>query len=263
MSLDQIGNYRFDINVAKGLFKKRSLMFLFAQGFVGVFPWNVITYWFFRYLETERKYEPGQVLATMAPAILVLASGYFVGGFLGDFFFKRTPRGRLLVSMAGVLTGAVLFFILMKIPMDQPETFSIFLMATALFIPFSSPNVTSTVYDITLPEVRSTALSIQYFIENAGAALAPLIAGFIAREFNTRAGHSANMCIRLAAGSCAAGIYCRSCAPRHCHAAQPDAPTRRERDRSSCLLTSKYYHLLPALLVNVGGCWRPLALAPL
>ncbi|MCU0502943.1 MAG: hypothetical protein MUC51_14485, partial [Anaerolineae bacterium] len=30
------------------------------------------------------------------------------------------------------------------------------------------------------PEVRSTALAIQYFIESAGAALAPLIAGIIA-----------------------------------------------------------------------------------
>ena len=56
------------------------------------------------------------------------------------------------------------------------------LLMTALFIPFASPNVISTVYDITLPEVRSTALAVQYFIENAGAALAPFLAGLIARE---------------------------------------------------------------------------------
>jgi MFS family permease len=49
-------------------------------------------------------------------------------------------------------------------------------------MPFASPNVISTVYDITLPEVRSTALAIQYFIENAGAALAPLLAGYIADQ---------------------------------------------------------------------------------
>jgi MFS family permease len=54
-------------------------------------------------------------------------------------------------------------------------------MLTSIFIPFSSPNVISTVYDITLPEVRSTALAIQYFIENGGAALAPLLAGIIAK----------------------------------------------------------------------------------
>jgi len=58
------------------------------------------------------------------------------------------------------------------------------LMLTALFIPFASPNVISTVYDITLPEVRSTALAVQYFIENGGAALAPLLAGIIAVNYS-------------------------------------------------------------------------------
>jgi MFS family permease len=41
--------------------------------------------------------------------------------------------------------------------------------------------VISTVYDVTLPEVRSTALAIESFIENGGAALAPLLAGLIAK----------------------------------------------------------------------------------
>jgi fucose permease len=40
--------------------------------------------------------------------------------------------------------------------------------------------VVSTVYDVTLPEVRSTALAIQYLLESAGAALSPWIAGLIA-----------------------------------------------------------------------------------
>jgi MFS family permease len=181
-NLEQIGIYRFDKKIALGLFKKKSLLFLFAQGFVGVFPWNVIVYWIFRYLETERNYTSDQVLMTMAPAILVLAVGYFVGGAAGDYFFKRTPRGRVLVSMVAVLIGAVLLTLTLRVPIENQSLFLMMLMATALFIPFASPNVVSTVYDITLPEVRSTALAIQYFIENAGAALAPLLAGFIARD---------------------------------------------------------------------------------
>jgi MFS family permease len=178
--LEKIGIYRFDKNIAVGLFRKRSLLLLFAQGFFGVFPWNVITYWFFRYLETERHYTENAVLMTMIPAVLVLALGYFVGGSLGDFVFKRTPRGRLLVSTAAVLLGAILLFFTMNIPVDNQGLFLIMLLATALFIPFASPNVISSVYDITLPEVRSTALAVQYFIENAGAALAPFLAGLIA-----------------------------------------------------------------------------------
>ena len=180
--LDKIGVYKFDGKVALGLFRKKSFIFLVLQGFVGVFPWNVITYWFFRYLETERYYSADEVFMTMAPAVLVLAGGYFVGGALGDWAFKHTPRGRVLVSLVGVILGAISLAITMNIPIDNQIFFLVMLMFTALFIPFASPNVISTVYDITLPEVRSTALSIQYFIENAGAAFTPLLAGIIARN---------------------------------------------------------------------------------
>ena len=179
---DQISTYRFDIKIARNLFKKRSLLLLFAQGFVGVFPWNIITYWFFRYLETERDYSSEQVFMTMAPAILVLASGYFIGGSIGDFLFKRTPRGRMITALFGVISGAIMLSITLSVPASDHNLFLIFLMVTALFIPFSSPNVISTVYDISLPEVRSTALAIQYFIENGGAAVAPLLAGIVAKN---------------------------------------------------------------------------------
>lgn len=183
-NLEQIGIYRFEWKTALGLFRKRSLLLLFAQGFVGVFPWNVITYWFFRYLETERNYTSDQVLMTMAPAVLVLAGGYFLGGSAGDFFFKRTPRGRVLSSMVAVLVGAILLTLTLWVPVENQGLFLVMLMATALFIPFASPNVIATVYDITLPEVRSTALAVQYFIESSGAALAPLLAGLIARSYS-------------------------------------------------------------------------------
>jgi MFS family permease len=178
--LEQVGVYRFDKKIALGLFRKKSLLMLFAQGFVGVFPWNVITFWFFRYLETERNYDSTAILVTMAPAVLVLAAGYFVGGAIGDFLFKRTPRGRVITALIGVITGAVLLYFTINVPLADKGLFMAMLLATALFIPFASPNVISTVYDITLPEVRSTALAVQYLIEDSGAALAPLMAGIIA-----------------------------------------------------------------------------------
>jgi MFS family permease len=182
--LEQIGVYRFNMKTALGLLKKRSLLVLFIQGFFGVFPWNTITYWFFRYLETERGYSSGAVFTTMAVAIIVLSAGYYVGGAAGDFFFKRTPRGRALTSMTAVLAGAILLAITLAVPMQNQTLFMVLLSLTALFIPIASPNVICTVYDITLPEVRSTAMAVQYFIESAGAALAPLIAGLIAVRYS-------------------------------------------------------------------------------
>ena len=188
--LEQVSVYKFNWDVARGLFRKKSLIFLYLQGFVGVFPWNGITYWFFRYLETERGYSSDQVLMTMAPAILVLSAGYFVGGALGDRVFNRTPRGRVIVALFGVLLGAIFLYFTMQVPVENQTLFLVLLMITALFIPFASPNVISTVYDITLPEVRSTALSVQYFIENIGAAAAPLMAGYLASRVFGELGNS-------------------------------------------------------------------------
>jgi len=178
--LEEIGVYRFDIKTALGLFKKRSLLVLFVQGFFGVFPWNVITYWFFRYLETERHYSSNAVFTTMAAAVLVLSAGYFIGGAVGDWAFKKTPRGRALLGMVAVLAGAILLWFTMNVPLENQGLFLLLLCLTALFMPFASPNVISITHDVSLPEVRSTAMAVQYFIESAGAALAPLMAGLIA-----------------------------------------------------------------------------------
>jgi predicted MFS family arabinose efflux permease len=79
-----------------------------------------------------------------------------------------------------VLFGLVLLWLTMAVPIENRPLFFLLLCLTALFIPFSSPNIVSTVYDIALPEVRSTALSVQSFIEEAGTAVAPALAGFLA-----------------------------------------------------------------------------------
>lgn len=179
---DEISLHRFELNKALLLFKKKTIWFLFAQGFVNIFPWQVITYWFFYYLESERGYDQTSILLTMVPAVLVLASGYFVGGYLGDAAFKRTPRGRMLVSMIGAIAGALLIWLTLSIPVEKPLLFGVILSITALFMPMGSPNIVSSINDIALPEVRSTAFSIQYFIENSGAAIAPVLAGYIATK---------------------------------------------------------------------------------
>ena len=176
----EMGQFRFNWDALKDVLKKKTMWFVFLQGFAGVFPWNVITFFFFGYLMTERGYDNNSVLLTMGPVVLILAAGYFIGGARGDWLFKRTLKGRILVSSAGVILGAVFLFFAMNTPVEDKNTFFVLMCLTALFMPFSSPNVTSTVFDISLPEIRSSAQAVEYFIENSGAALAPTIAGAIA-----------------------------------------------------------------------------------
>lgn len=178
--MDDIGQIRFSWSALKDALQKKTMWFIFLQGFAGVFPWNVITFFFFGYLMTERGYDNTSVLLTMGPVVLIMAGGYFVGGALGDWMFKRTLKGRIIVSSAGVILGALFLFLALNTPVEAKNTFFVLMCLTALFMPFSSPNVLSTVFDISLPEVRSSAQAVEYFVENSGAALAPTLAGAIA-----------------------------------------------------------------------------------
>ncbi|MDQ2692269.1 MAG: MFS transporter [Chloroflexota bacterium] len=178
--MPEMQSFKFSWAEVRDIFKKKTMWFVFLQGFAGVIPWNVIVFFFFGYLELERGYDAQSILITMAPVILILAAGYFLGGWLGDFLFKRTNRGRILVSSAGVLFGAIFLYLAITTPVDARGQFFIFMCLTALFMPLSSANVIATVYDVTVPEVRSTAQAVEYFIENTGAAFAPILTGIIA-----------------------------------------------------------------------------------
>lgn len=182
--MTEMAKFRFSWAEMRAVLGKRTMWFVFLQGFAGVFPWNVITYWFFTYLARERGYDEGSILLTVAPVILILASGSFIGGVLGDWAFKRTTRGRIIVSSVGVLMGAIFLYLAMQTPIEDRTTFFVLMCLTALFMPLSAPNVIATVYDVTVPEVRSTAQAVEYFIENSGAALAPLLAGIIADMYD-------------------------------------------------------------------------------
>jgi MFS transporter, Spinster family, sphingosine-1-phosphate transporter len=180
MPAKDLEHFHFSWAEVKEIFKKRTMWFIFAQGFAGNFPWNVIVYFFFGYLMTERGYDNNSVQTTMIPVVLILASGYFVGGWLGDRLFKRTNKGRILISSIGVVMGAIFLYFAMTTPVEARTQFFVFMCLTALFMPLSSPNVIATVYDVTVPEVRSTAQAVEYFVENIGAAFAPALTGIIA-----------------------------------------------------------------------------------
>ncbi len=180
---EEIGQFHFSWKEAAEIFKKPTMWFVFLQGFAGVFPWNVITYFFFGYLMAERGYDNSSVLATMAPVILILAAGYFIGGYIGDWLFKFTNKGRIIVSSAGVLLGAIFIYLAITTPAANKTTFLVYMCLTAVFMPLSSPNVIATVYDVTVPEVRSTAQAVEYFIENIGAASAPALAGALSLAY--------------------------------------------------------------------------------
>ena len=171
--------YKLQLKDLPALFRIRSLRFLMLQGFIGVLPWQVITFWSFRYLEVERGYNSNTISSIMIPAVLMIGAGYFFGGFLGDAAYKRNVSGRLYVSLAGIILGAIFLTITLSQPVESVNAFRILMSVSAFFIPLASPNIATSVYDVVVPEVRSSATSVQYFLGNLGSAFAPLLAGAI------------------------------------------------------------------------------------
>ncbi|MGQ9908080.1 MAG: spinster family MFS transporter [Candidatus Flexifilum sp.] len=178
--LPEIGSYTFRWRAVKALLRKRTLLPLLIQGFFGVFPLNVITFWFFTYLERERRYDSSTVFILMGAAVVLMAIGAFLGGLAGDLLSKRTPRGRLIVAALGVGSAMTFLTLALLTPFDAaPLAFGLPLIGAAFFTLFSGPNVVASIHEIAVPEVRSTALAFQYFVENIGAAAAPFIVGVL------------------------------------------------------------------------------------
>ena len=60
----ELEHFHFSWQEVREIFKKKTMWFIFAQGFAGQFPWNVIVYFFFGYLMLNRGYDNDSVLFT-------------------------------------------------------------------------------------------------------------------------------------------------------------------------------------------------------
>jgi predicted MFS family arabinose efflux permease len=181
--LEEIKHVRFNWATARSLLKRKTLVALYLQGFFAVFPINVITFWFFRYLETERGYGGSTLLLIMLSAGLSIGAGLQVGGALGDFLFQKNTRGRLFAGATTVI-GGVLLILALLMPKENIFGFTVLAAIGSFFTAFIAPNVGATIADVSLPEVRSTSLAIQSLVETTSTAISPLIAGILATRSN-------------------------------------------------------------------------------
>jgi len=134
-------------------------------------------------------YMLGLILATTLGSLLGWRSVFFITGSVGIlisalifFSVREAKRGQAepeLADLGEISTYRIDRKVVVGLLGNQ-SLFAVFLGLTGLFMPFASPNVTATVHDVTKPEVRSTALAVQYFIEQGGSAVAPALAGLIA-----------------------------------------------------------------------------------
>jgi len=176
----------FSLQSVRKLFERKSVILLFTQGFFGVFPWQILSYWLMLYMAQIRGFTADEQLIVMLVALLAMVGGNIVSGIGGDWAFKRSLKGRTMFAAVAVAVGLVLFDATVAVR-GGLGLFLVLGGLTGFFIPMAGPNVSASIQDVALPGVRSSALSLQVFFENIGSASAPLLTGYLADMFGLEA----------------------------------------------------------------------------
>ena len=130
------------------------------------------------------KFNMGLAMAGLTATIFVqLASmaGAPVGGWLADTLSRRSPRGRMLVQMIGVLGGAP--FVVLCGLTSSVGMLIVALTAWGFFKGLYDANIFASAFDVVRPEARGTTAGFMNAVGwLAGGGSAPVVIGLIAER---------------------------------------------------------------------------------
>ena len=131
-----------------------------------------------RFYGSDMAYLAMAGLFATLPLQLASMVGSPTGGALADFLRARTPRGRILVQMLGVLCAVPFVFFC-----GQTQSIVVLVVVLAgwgLFKGIYDSNIFASVYDVIRPDLRGMTAGFMNMFGWAGGALAPIFAGSIA-----------------------------------------------------------------------------------
>ncbi|MFW9873458.1 MAG: MFS transporter [Candidatus Thorarchaeota archaeon] len=180
-------NYKITYSNLKRLFKTRSMGGILLSVFCSGIANATLAIWAIFYLSSKINGSDAEFIAT---TIYILAGagalpGSIIGGKLGDKFFKSGKvKGRVIVSLNGLIVGISLLIIFYIVPFYTETTLQIvfswiFFLITGylgfFFTAFSTGNQFAIYSEVSLPEVRSTANAMNGLIVNLGGIIGNLV----------------------------------------------------------------------------------------
>jgi len=136
-----------------------------------------MAYWMPSFFHRERGL-PLDEANTLFGGITVVSGllGTFLGGWLGDWLLKRTPKAYLLVSGWGMLLGVPFAALGLLAPDREIYLPAIFVAQVLVFLNTGPAN--AVLVNVALPEIRATAIAVSIFVYHLlGDVPSPILIG--------------------------------------------------------------------------------------
>mgnify|MGYP001083741402 CR=1 FL=1 len=189
------GVYQFDFELANRMLQKPGVVLIYAISFFGMIPWSALTTYLMPFLREIQGLSEPLFYQGILPAIIATSLGYPTSGLLGDVLFSRWKRGRLIIGSAGLILPSLFLFLAFDYLARETFLFLVMVMMVGFFMSFTWPNIAASLLDITLPEVRGTAIGIVLFFQSIGN----LVGARIVTQIEVQAG-SANAILWVSIG---------------------------------------------------------------
>jgi MFS family permease len=169
--------HHFALGAAKGLLKNMSFVYTTLGMSAMTFALGGMAYWMPTFFHRERGL-PLDEANTLFGAMTVGSGlvGTFLGGFLGDWFLKRTPKAYLLVSGWGMLLAVPVAYVGLHATDRSVFLPALFVAEVLVFLNTGPAN--AVLVNVALPEIRATAISASIFIYHLlGDVPSPILIG--------------------------------------------------------------------------------------
>jgi MFS family permease len=183
LTLEDSQKYIAQISDIKKVLSIPTIRVAILQGLAGSMPWVIMGAFLILWLVEERGLSTQVAPMVFGAMIVGTAISNVIGGFLGDWADKKSPRyGRTIIGQTSVTIG-IPFTLFLFLRTDNWDILplTILCFVTALFISWPGKGSKEPMMSAVVPpELRSTAFAMTTFIESGFAAIVALIFGIIA-----------------------------------------------------------------------------------
>ncbi len=187
LTLEDSQKYTAQISDMKKVLSIPTIRVAILQGLAGSMPWVIMGAFLILWLVEERGLSTQVAPLVFGAMILGTAISNVLGGFLGDWADKKSPRyGRTIIGQISVVIGVPFtLFLFLKTENWNIVPLTILCFITALFISWPGKGSKEPMMSAVVPpELRSTAFAMTTFIESGFAAVVALVFGLIADKID-------------------------------------------------------------------------------